>query len=252
MAMALPKFFYDNRFDDATPVASTTAVGDFNVLNLRAWRPYKWWKPAALPATVTVDCGSARAADYLAVWGHDLFTQGATIEVRGSTDNFNASDVLLSTTTPTTDSPFIATFASVSYRYWRIRITGTTMPSLAIVSVGAVLTAPTGLDEGFDPLGRKAEGQRPRSMTGNPLGSTTLYELWEEEIQLSPVEWSWLRNTFEPAWKKHLREKPFIFAWDLGDHPTELHLAITDGKFSSKHGIGTYAALKFKIAGLVG
>jgi hypothetical protein len=250
--MALPKFFYDNRFDDGTPAASTTAVGDFNVLNLRAWRPYKWWKPTALPATVTVDCGSALAADFLAVWGHDLFTQGATIEARGSTDNFSGSNVLLATKTPTTDDPFVVEFASASYRYWRIRITGTTMPSLAIAAIGAVLTAPVGLDEGFDPIGRKAEGQRPRSVTGNPLGSTTLYEVWDEEIIFNPVEWAWLRATFEPAWEEQLRDKPFIFAWDIGDHPTELHLATTDGKFSAKHSFGTYAALKFKIAGLVG
>jgi len=56
--MALPKFFYDNRFDDATPVASSTAAGDFNVLNLRDWRPFTFWKPSAMPATVTGDAAT--------------------------------------------------------------------------------------------------------------------------------------------------------------------------------------------------
>jgi hypothetical protein len=48
----LPKILYDNRFKDAAPVASSTAVGNFNVLNMTDFRPYTWWKPTALPATV--------------------------------------------------------------------------------------------------------------------------------------------------------------------------------------------------------
>src|SRR3954464_7747325 len=104
--MASPKFLYDNRFNDAVPVASTTAAGDFNVLNLLDFRPYTWWKPTALPATVTIDSGSAKAADFAMIYGHDLFTQGATLEIRKSTDNFAANDVLVATKTPTSNDPF--------------------------------------------------------------------------------------------------------------------------------------------------
>jgi len=87
-----PKILHDNRLDDAAPVASTTAE-DYDVLNLRDWRPYTWWKPTALPATVTVDCGMARAADYAYINGHNLVSSHAAIEVRGSSDNFVTSDV---------------------------------------------------------------------------------------------------------------------------------------------------------------
>ena len=94
---AKPKFLHDNRLNDGTPVASTTAVGNYNVLNLLDFRPFTWWKPTALPATVTIDSGVPRAADYALIYGHDLHDAQVAVEVRGSTDNFAASDVLLAT-----------------------------------------------------------------------------------------------------------------------------------------------------------
>ena len=87
MTMQNPKIFHDNRLADGTPVASSTASG-YNVLNLRDFRPYTWWKPDAMPATVTVDSGKPMQADSVFLCGHDLGTQGTVVEVRGSDDNF--------------------------------------------------------------------------------------------------------------------------------------------------------------------
>lgn len=250
MAFQKPKILYENRFKDATPVASTTAAG-FDVLNLRDWRPYTWWKPTALPATVTVDCGSAKAADYAVVWGHDLFTQGATFEVRGSTDNFAASDVLVATKTPTSDKPFLLTWTSVSYRYWRLRITGTTMPSLAIAAVGAALEVPEYLPEGFDPLNRKIEGDFNRTNKGHPLGRAIEFEEWSERLEFDWVTWTWVRNSFKPAWDAHLRASPFVFAWDAGDHADEIYLVNAKGEYKAPHKPGSYASLSLDVSGVV-
>src|SRR5690606_6067250 len=111
-----------------------------------------WWKPAALPASITVDCGAAKAADYALVWGHDLATRGATLEVRGSDDNFDAIDVLLAAHTPADNKPFLLQFATASWRYWRVTVDGVAAPSLAIVAVGAALQMPSQVQWGFDPL----------------------------------------------------------------------------------------------------
>lgn len=249
MTMQNPNLLYDSRFKDATPAASTTAAG-FNVLNLTDWRPYTWWKPTALPATVTVDCASAKAADYCAVWGHDLFTQGATLEVRGSTDNFSASNVLVASKTPTDNKPFLIQFGSVSYRYWRLRITGTTMPSLAIAAIGAALLMPTHVQYGFDPLERTVREQTNRSNDGHPLGKVIEYESWNASLTFRNVTPAWLRATFEPAWKAHLRGNPFLFAWDAGDHADELYLVQAGSKLTTPHTLTTLADLSFDISGL--
>lgn len=249
--MAKPRILYDNRFGDATVAASTTASG-FAAANVADWRPYTWWKPTALPATLTVDCASAKAADYALVYGHTLFTAGCTLEVRGSTDNFSASNVLVASVTPTSDAPLALWFNSVSYRYWRIRITGAaTMPALAIASIGARLELPTWLPQPFDPLTRKIDGQSNRSENGQPLGRAIDFELWKQPIKLERVTWAWLRTTWLPAWRAHLRSSPFVFAWEADLYPDDLKLVTAGEQFTSPHYAGSTADLQVELQGVV-
>lgn len=244
------KLLHDSRFDDATPAASSTAAGEFNVLNVRDWRPYTWWKAAAMPATITVDCGSARSADYFVLWGHDLGSVGATVQCRGSTDNFVGSDVLVASSTPANDLPLLVAFGAVSYRYWRLRFTGATAPQVAIAAIGAALALPRRLALGFDPLARAAAGQSTRSEGGHPLGASVVFEEWSAQIAVRNVSWSWLRSTFLPAWKGHLRAAPFVLAWDPDEHATELLLLQSSGMLSTPHNRGELADLAFDARGL--
>lgn len=248
MATALPKICYDNRLADATPAASSTAAG-YDVLNLRDWRPYTWWKPTALPATVTVDCGSSVAADYFAVYGHDLFSRGNTIEVRKSTDNFAANDVLVATKTPTADTPFMQEFTSTSSRYWRLKISSGSPPTIAIAAVGAVLTLPRLLSAGFDPIRRQVMGSINRSEDGHPLGRVVHFEAWAQTLQMR-ADWTWLRATWVPAWKAHLRATPWLFVWDITDHPDELYLVQSGEAYDTPHTLGPYADFSLPISGV--
>lgn len=222
-----PFIAWDNRFADAVPVANNTAAGA--AVNLGDFRPYTSWSPASFPATVTVDCGAAKSADSISVFNHDLFSNGCTIYVRGSTDNFVSSNVLLLTYVPASDSPFVATFASSSYRYWRLTITGTYSPALSIVAIGAMLEFPVRLPYGFDPLARKIFGQANISEHGLPLGKSVLFEQWSQQLAFQNVDNSWLRSTYMPAWKAHLRHNPFLFAVDLTNYPSEIYLVESDG-----------------------
>jgi hypothetical protein len=248
--MGFPRIYYDNRLSDGTPVASSTDAG-YDVLNLRDFRPYTWWRPATLPATVTVDCGAPTAASSVAVWGHDLYSQASTFEVRGSTDNFSSSDVLVNTYTPTSNDPFVRQWSSVSYRYWRYRITGNTMPSIAIAVLGVPLEFPAYLEDGFDPLMRNPEGVSNRSIKGHVLGRVVEYEEWSEKLSFRLLTWAWLRSTWEPAWIDWLRDNPFVFAWDSDSYPTELKLVVAKDKFSTPHHPGSYADLSFDVVGIV-
>lgn len=250
MPTDLPKCLYDNRLDDGTPAASTTATG-YNVLNLRDWRPYTAWKPTALPATITVDCGSAVAADYWLIYGHDLFTNGNTIALRASTDNFAASDVLIDSFVPSSNANFVRHFASASYRYWRFRISGGTAPTINIASVGVAFDIPIYLTSGFDPLGREPQGALNRSETGNPLGRTVQWEKWSQALQFDTLTWTWVRASWEPAWEAHLRDDPFIFQWDVTNHPTEIYLATIEGGFRAPHTQGGYTSLSFQVSAVV-
>lgn len=251
--MNYPKIFHDNRFDDGAPVASGTAAGDFDPLNLRDFKPYTKWQADTLPATVRVDDGSALPADYCAVWGHDMGSQGATLNVRRSPLGTWAGgdDILVATVTPADDDPFILEFASVASQYWGIEITGATVPTLAIAAIGAALEIPATLHEGFDPLSAEPKGQFSRSVTGNPLGRDIDYEEWSQSPTFELLSWAWLRATWKPAWNAHLKAEPFVFSWDPAGHPDELYLVNASGADRTPHKAGSLADLTVNMAGLV-
>lgn len=248
--MSLPRILYESRLADATPVASGTASG-YAVENLTDWRPASKWQADALPATVTGDAGASASVDYWGVWGHDLFTQGATIELRKSNDNFSADDNLVDTVTPTSDDPFVRYVSTADERYWRIRITGTTVPTLAIAAMGEYLEIPKGLPQRFDPLHRSPQGRLNRSVAGNPTGRTTEYQKWRQTVQFVNVSWAWARSTWLAAWDAHLMDNPFVFSWDPTNYPAELYLVNIDGDSVTPHRSGNFADLTLTIEGLI-
>lgn len=243
-----PFIAWDNRFADATPVASSTLSGA--AINLADFRPYTSWKPSSLPATVTVDCATAKSADKLAVFNHDLYTGACTIEVRGSTDNFSASDVLVHSYTPSSNSPFVRDFNSASYRYWRIRITGTSAPTLTVVALGVGLEFPDGLPYGFEPLARKVYGQSNVSEQGLPLGKAILFEQWSQQLSFKYLDKTWVRTTFMAAWKSHLRGKPFLFAFDLTNYPAEIYLVEAGDDLRVPQELPSLMSLSFEVRGV--
>jgi len=251
MSVGLPKILYDSRFNDGTPVASSTATG-FNVLNVRDMRPYTFWKPSTFASaqTITVDCGSAKAADYAAIYAHDMFSRGVTVQVRGSTDNFSASDVLVASSTPTSNLPVVLTFTAVSYRYWRLRFSGSAAPTIGIALVGTALGLPRRHSLGFDPIGRSVKAQTNRSVAGWPLGRVVSFEEWRQQISIDVVTWTFLRNAWLPAWKAWLRAEPFLYAWDTVTRPGETVLAQMDGDFSAPTIGGELCRLEFALSGV--
>lgn len=249
--MGLPKLFFDNRFADGIPVASSTAAGNYAAANVADMRPYTWWKANALPATLTTDCGSAKLADFALILGHDLYTQGASVEVRGSNDNFSTSDVLVDSFTPTSDDPFLMEFTVASYRYWRAAITGPAgnKPVVAMVLLGVAFVIPKSMQAGFDPLARMAEQASNNNDNGNPLGKIIQHETWKETLLFKNLSWDWVRSEWQAAWRAHLRGSPFVFAWDSIRYPSELYLVSISGKYSTPHQRAQLADLSFEVRG---
>ena len=248
--MANPRILYESRLADATPAASSTAAGDFAAANLADWISWTFWKPAAMPATVTVDSGSVKSVDYWAVWGHDLNTRAATVELRSSSDNFAAVDDLVDSVAPADDKPFARYVTTPARRYWRMRFTGAGAPTLAIAALGVRLDLPEGLASGFDPIGRMPVGRLNRSVTGQPLSRAIDYEIWKQRLDFDLVTWTFIRDSWLPAWDAHLEGDPFLFVWDPAGHPTELRYVNQTGGFASPHRAGSRSGLKVDLEGL--
>jgi hypothetical protein len=241
----LPIILYENRFKDAVPVASSTAAGDYNVLNVRDWRNFTWWKPNAAPSTVTVDCGSAKNADYGFV-----YAEAGTYEIRRSTDNFGASNELAGTIVLAKTGLGLVTFASVARRYYRLTVPAGT-PAVAIAAIGSKLEFPRRLLQPFDPLGHVARGQVNMSEEGNPLGAIDAFDEWQQEIQLRNIDRAWVLSTFRPAWLAHLKNEPFGFAWDPVDHVTELYHVAPMREYSAPSGPGNFVNFAAQLRGKV-
>ncbi|MBI1397075.1 MAG: hypothetical protein GC151_13950 [Betaproteobacteria bacterium] len=250
MSTALPLILYESIFTDGTVTASTTATG-FSPLNLADWRPYTWWKPTAMNADVYIDAGAARTIDYWALFGHDLYSKGVTnVYLYGSSSAVYSPQTLVDSFVPSSDGPVVRTIASSgSWRYWRITVAGSTAPSLAIAAVGNKLQMPRFLPRGFDPILRNPVSTVNRSQAGNPLGRAIQFEEWRSELAFTRVDWSWLRATWQPAWRNHLRGSPFLFAWDVTDHADEVYLVQATGGYSAPHVGGSLAELRFEVSG---
>ena len=248
--MTGPLILYESRLLDAVPVASSTAAG-FDVLNLRDMRDYTLWKPSAMPATVTVDSGSSKAADYLAVYGHDLFSTGCTIEVRKSTDNFAANDVLVATSTPADNKTLLLLFTSASSRYWRIRVLTGTAPTLSIALLGVRLEMPKGVKDLLDPLGHTVKAEYNRSVTGRPLGKVIQYREWKANLIFEALTWDFIRASWVPAWDAWLQSEPWLFAWHPDSYPKESYLVVADGSYSSPHDSNLTLTLTVPVTGVI-
>jgi len=247
-----PTLYYESRFNDATPVASSTASGDYNVSYLTDYRRFTYWRPNAMPADVRVNSGQARAADYGVLFGHDLGSQGATVQLQGSTDNFATSIVTIASATPANDDPILFRFNSTSYQYWRYYFTGASVVTIALALIGVALAFPRRLRVGYDPLGRRVHNTINRSNAGHALGSTVKWEELKQRLSFRNLNSeTWLRTTWLPAWRAHLRDTAVLFAWDPVNHPTEMRLVNIERGFQSPHQVGQFSDFQIEISGVM-
>ena len=242
--MIAPVLLYQNHLSGGSLVASSTAA-EYHVANVFDDLLTTWWKPTAMPATLSRDTGAPIAADYALV----LVDADCTVEVRGSTDGFAGSDVLVTSLPVSAQVLTPLLFASASYRHWRLRFTGT-LPAVAIANIGQRFVMPVELAVGFDPRGRKARGDTAKNGSGQPLGRTWWWREWQARLAFDFVLSSWLRATFEPAWNAHLESRPFAFMWAADLYPGDIVWCVTDGSFTAPPLAGGYFCnLGFEVEG---
>lgn len=226
-----PIILYDNRFNDGAPTATDTAAG-FSVLNIRDYRTYTFWRAASAGTKfITIDCGSAKSADCLAIIGHNLRTANATVSVESSPDNVTWT-VRLAGFTPSSDKAFLRIFTSASARYWRIRIvTASIAPQLAVTMLGVMLTFPYPPDAPYVPYSEGIEVESSRGKTGHLLGNIINFKSINISARFSNLTRDWVMNNFKPFWDNHASDlNPFFYAWDIDVYPEMVfYVSVDDG-----------------------
>ena len=122
-----------------TITASTSAAG-YAAANAGTQRTDSFWQATALPATWAVDLGSAQPVSYCGIAAHDLGKKIVTVYLESSDDG--VSWTTRATDVPADDGAIMFLLATVSARYWRIRLTGSNIPTIGVIQMGAVTEFP--------------------------------------------------------------------------------------------------------------
>lgn len=152
------------------------------------------------------------------------------------------------------NAPIFLPFTSTRKRYWLLRAnrkTGSAFASLACVYVGKALELPTGLPQGTDLAGRRAQGASNRNENGQPLGRVIDFEDHPIRIRLERVSWAWMRGVFTPAWRRGLDAEPCGFIWDHESHVEDVYHGTLDTDFKSPHYSGRTCDLEIEFKGVV-
>ena len=161
---ALPTILYNNLFAQGTLAASSEAVG-YPKENVISQNTVKYWRPTALPATISVDLDTVKSVDSFGIVAHDCGTKGNTILLQSSPDN--TTWTTRCTVVPTDNTTVLGLFTPVSARYWRLNISGGTVPSIAVVMLSARFNMPAGVKPPYTPMWLSHQFEL---LTANTLG----------------------------------------------------------------------------------
>jgi len=118
------RIYYPNLADAYSAISASSAVSTLPVTNVTHFHKSRVWRTGTSVADeyITIDLGSSQAATAAIIFAHTLTAGDSAIQLRKSTDNFAANDVLVGTFT-WSSGPMLLTFTSTSSRYWRIKFT---------------------------------------------------------------------------------------------------------------------------------
>lgn len=225
VAQTSGKIGYHNLFEDTsgTVTASSEAVG-FPKENAYDWRPTDWWKATATgDSWVQIAFSTGKTADYFAVAGHDLATQGASIKLQYSTDLGSTWHDATTSATGGNNRVIFKFFDPILASYWRILVNAPTSPaSIGVASFGDRLDLPRGFPSGFTPasLARDNTYQTSISEGGQFIGRSIARKVYDGRFNIPQVMPTWVRNYWE-SFIDHAEVKPFFLSWDTSEHSDE-------------------------------
>lgn len=186
---------------------------------------YDFWKPDALPATWRIDALAATSVNYVGIAAHTLGTSSSSVQVQYS-DNDSAWTDASDIHTPVDDTPIMFLFNSSSHRYWRIQVTGSTIPLIGVVFIGSALEMPRSIYGSHSPieLSRNTIIRPQVSEGGQFLGRSRIRTGFSTDFAWTNLDPTFYRDEFD-LFVQDARCFPFFIAWRPLQFPNALGYA---------------------------
>lgn len=213
---------YDNFVPRSTVTATTEDTG-FPADAVQRQTTWERWKPTALPATLSIDSGTSPSGtgSYIGIAAHTLGSSSATVVIEYSVNNTDWTTI--ETLEPADNSAIMVIFPEVQAQYWRIVVSGSTIPNIGSVYIGEVLEMERPIYGGHSPinLSRQTVVRPTESEKGQWLGRSVIRYGLQTSFDWNNLTAAWYRANFDP-FVKEARFHPFFIAWRPADFPKEV------------------------------
>jgi len=239
---------YDNFVPSAT-VTATSAAAAWPADSIQRENTFERWQPTSGTASITIDNGTAKPADYVGIASHTLGSTGSTVTVEKSADN--STWTTIETVSPSENSALMIIFAKVTDRYFRVSVAGSTAPQIGVIYLGVALAMQRAIYSGHTPitLGRRTVKRPTKSEDGQFLGSSTIRHGLQTSFSWQHLKAGWYREYFDP-FVKSARSKPFFIAWRPSKFPNEIGFCWATGDITpSNMGVLDYMDVSMSVEG---
>lgn len=241
---------YKNKVSDAAITGSSEVAG-FEADSIKNQLTYEFWRPAAMPANVIIDMGSAQKFNYIGLAAHTLGDEGVTLQAEYSSDNITYNNIDSSILFEE-NSAFMLLFDEIEYRYVRLTFTGATVFSLGVVYVGQTLDMYRPFYSGHTPdaMGRKTTIKPTKSVAGQWVGRSIIRNGFANSYQWQNIPVDWYRVNVDP-FAVSAQKYPFFMAWNISEEPEDcLYAWVSDDISPSLSGTRDLVEFGFSVEGL--
>jgi hypothetical protein len=217
-------------------IAGSTSAAGFAAANAGTDRTDSFWRPTALPATWTVTLDAAQVISYAGIAAHDLATVGATVFFEtwdGANWQTQGQNV------PTDNGPIFFLFNEISTTQYRVRVTGSAVPTIAVIRAGRVMEwerlATYAPSVSFE---RTEQTSYNTNLTdgGQWAGRSVIRKETRPNMQVDNLSETWIASEFD-AFRAAARDVPFFIADRPSQYPASVAYAFATGELTPDRAI---------------
>lgn len=189
---------------------------------------YEYWRPAAMPATLTYQLGLMQIINAIGLGAHTLGSSGASVSAEYSADGGVTWQSIAITASPERNDAMLMLFNPVTANAVRLSFTGASTFSLSVVYIGKTLDMYRAMYSGQKPdtLSRNTTIKPNRSVRGALLGWSTIRNGYSVQWRWDLTPLDWYRQNVDP-FAVSAQTRPFFVAWNPVEAPEDCVLAWT-------------------------